>query len=463
MRRPSETRRPETVQLASADSARVSATAARYIAATSRRTLSAAVLDAAKACLVDWCGVAVGALHEPAATAVRKVVRSWGGTGQARVLLGWTTSAPLAALVNGTMAHCLDFDDTHVGAIAHLSAPTWAATLALAQQRGSSGAQALAAFSAGFEVGGKLGSGGLGEKLTERGFHSTGVIGRLAAAAAAGALLGLDEQRAAHALGLAATQTGGFTGSFGTMAKPFHAGKAGMDGVLSAEFAAEGFEAAPRLLDTPDGLVGTMVQDGSAGMGAMDFSESELLRNTFKPYASCLLTHPSIDAARSLTGEIGRREVCRVRATVHPLVVQVAGKPSPRTPLEAKFSLAYCVAIGLKGHKAQAGDFSPQQLNDPAVRALLERVQLDPSPGIAKTAAALEVDLADGATLRAEVPIALGNPERPMSWTDMENKFMALVQPALGKKAEALFAALRRFEQPGASEEVASLLEDGRA
>jgi len=462
MRQPVLTGQPETPRLASADSSRISATAARYIAATSGRALSEPVLDAAKACLVDWCGVALGALNEPAAVAVRKVVHSWGGTGRAQVLRGWPTSAPLAALVNGTMAHCLDFDDTHVGALAHLSAPTWAATLALAQQRGSSGEHALAAFAAGFEVGGKLGGGGFGESLTARGFHSTGVIGRLAAAAAASALLGLDEERAAHALGLAATQAGGFTGSFGTMAKPFHAGKAAMDGVLSVELAAEGFEAAPHLLDTPDGLAGTMIQDHSVGLGSLDFTVSELLRNTFKPYAACLLTHPSIDAARSLAARIGTREVRRVRATVHPLAAQVAGKPAPRTPLEGKFSLAYCVAIGLLGHAAQAGDFSPERLNEPAVRALLERVQLEPSNRVAKTAAALDVDFADGTKLHADVPMALGNPEHPMSWTDMENKFMPLVEPVLGPQAGTLFSALRRFEQPGASEEVARLLEGGR-
>lgn len=435
------------------------AVTARFIATTGKRVYPQEIVDTAKMCLVDWFGVALGAHDEPAAVAVRNLAKKWAAPGGARVLLGGTTSPALAALINGTTAHCLDYDDTHVNALAHMSGPTWAVTLALAGEAGLSGAEALAAFITGFEVGGKIGGAGLGEAVTDLGFHSTGVIGRLSATAAACAVMGLDEERIAHAIGLAATQASGLTASFGTMAKPFHAGKAAMDAILSAHLSAEQFEAATDLLDVDNGLAGTMVQDGSVRIGPLEFSEGhELKRNAFKPYACCMLTHSSIDAARGLRGEFGGAEVERVRLTVDPLAVKRAGKTNPQTPLEGKFSLAYCVALALRGHLAVSTDFSAERLNDPDVKALLERVEVKTVSGDNNLKAILDIDLSDGRRLHAEVPHPLGNPENPMGWADMEIKFMALAEPQLGDQAKTLFETLRNFEQPGKFSEVLDMV-----
>ena len=226
---------------------------AEYVASTQRRNLPPAVLDAARMCLADWIGVAMGAWQESAGQIVRAVTVGWHSTGRATVLLGGHACAPLAALCNGTLAHCLDFDDTYVKAVTHTSAPVWAATLALGEETGASEAEMLAAFVTGFETASRVGY-GMGETVTARGWHSTGVFGRLGAAAASAALLKLDVERTLHALGAAATQTSGLTASFGTMAKPFHAGKAAMDGVLSAQLAAGGFHAAVDLLEPSGGL-----------------------------------------------------------------------------------------------------------------------------------------------------------------------------------------------------------------
>ncbi len=438
------------------------AATARFIADSRSLRFSPEVLDAAKKCLVDWCAAALGAHQEPAAQAVRRVARGWHGEGQAVMLLGGRTTPVAAALVNGTMAHCLDFDDTHVGSLAHLGGPTWAATLALAEEAGLTGSGALTAFAVGFEVGAKLGKEGFGQSLTPNGFHATGVIGKLAAAAAASAALGLDEERVAHALGLAATQAGGLTASFGTMAKPFHAGKAAMDGVLAAQLSGRGFEAATDLFDVGNGIVPTLVQDQSARLGPVSFGPGdELLCNTFKPYASCLLTHPAIDAARELSRSVEGREIERLRLAVHPFAQQLAGKPAPVTPLEAKFSLAYCVAIALRGYRASAADFSTERLDDEAVRELLPRLEVTEDAEMDKRAAALEVEFKDGGRLDAHVPVALGNPENPMDWNDMRDKFMLLVEPALGRDAEPLWRALRSIEEPGRLGEALTLLAGG--
>ena len=222
-----------------------------YIASAGRRGLPPEVLDAARLCLTDWMSVAIGAGSEPAGRIVRDTVASWHSGGRASVLFGSTAAAPMAALANGTLAHCLDFDDTYVEAVTHTSAPVWAATLALGEEIEAGATEMLAAFVTGFEVAARIGH-GLGQGVTARGWHGTGVFGRLGAAAASAALLRLDAARALHALALAATQTSGLTASFGTMAKPFHAGKAGMDGVLSTQLAAAGMLGATTLFE-PDG------------------------------------------------------------------------------------------------------------------------------------------------------------------------------------------------------------------
>src|SRR5438309_6722934 len=251
---------------------------AAYIAGTPSRVLPAEVADMARLCLADWLGVAIGAAEEPAGRIVREVAAGWRSEGRATVLFGGTAAAPFAALANGTLAHCLDFDDTYVKAITHTSAPVWAATLALGEEIEADEAAMLSAFVAGFETAARIGD-GLGEPVSARGWHGTGVFGRLGAAAATSALLRLNAERVLHGLGLAATQTGGLTASFGTMAKPFHAGKAAMDGVVAAQLAASGFAATTGLFEPGGGLDTALVQDRSVTFAPLDLAGWRILEN----------------------------------------------------------------------------------------------------------------------------------------------------------------------------------------
>jgi 2-methylcitrate dehydratase PrpD len=424
--------------------------AAEFIAAAPQRRHSEAVLDCAKMCLVDWIGVAIGAVNEPAAQAVRRVAERWQSAGRAHILLGPRVAPALAALVNGTMGHCMDYDDTHLDGAGHISSPTWSATLALADDLCRSESEALSAFVTGFEISARLGAGGYGRRLQHVGFHPSAIFGRYAAAASACVLLGLDAAHSAHALGVAGTTAGGLNASFGTMSKPFHLGKAAMDGILAAELAAEGFEAATHLLDAETGLARTLVQDGSATIDPAPFSAGEaLLRNAYKPYACCKATHACIDAGRALAGQTQVEAIRRVVLGASPMTQRVASRPDPRTPLEGKFSVAYCTALALCGYPAVEGDFSEARLRDPRVRALVSRSELAVQPDTELTAGFVEVHLADGRRLRADVPLALGNPGNPMSWADMEAKFAGLVEPVLGRETRPLFEALRAFETPG--------------
>ena len=420
---------------------------AAYVAGAMDRKLPLDVMDAGRMCLADWLAVGIGAHDQGAGITVRETVKAWSSSGTSPVMQGGESAAMVSALVNGTFAHCLDYDDTHVGCLAHLSGPTWAATLAVAAENGASDQQTLKAFVTGFEVGARLGGKGFGEAVNKLGIHSTAVFGRLAATAAAGALLGLNEDQMISALGVAATQAGGLVASFGTMSKPFHAGKAAMDGVLSAQMASNGFEAAGGLLEVAgDGLARVLVQGGQTDIGVMDFNDGwEILENTFKPYAACLLTHPVIDSARELHNKLNGREAREIRAHVNPMVLRFAAKANPKTPLEGKFSTTYCTALGLCGYRGSERDFSPARLSDPGVLATMDRVHLVSDETLSATAAKVTIDLADGGEISAETPLATGNPGNPLGWDGINWKFMSLVEPVLGDDAAALFDHARHF------------------
>ncbi len=431
----------------------------KFILAARSRDYPAEVIEAARMCLADWAGVAIGAAGESPGTIARDAMHE---PGPAMLMSGGAASRPTAALINGTLAHTLDFDDTHVASLTHISGPTWAATLALAATPGAENGSLLGAFITGFEVGARLGS-GIGPALLERGVHATAVIGGLAATAAGCALLGLDETQTANALGLAATQAGGLTLSFGTMAKPFHAGKAAMNAVIAVQLARAGFTASHEVFDSPKGLAAALIQDRSLSFSPISTERWQILQNTFKPYAACLLTHASIDCARKISATLGDDAVERVVANVHPLAIQLAGKRQPRTPLEGKFSLDFCIALGLAGYAASAADFSNARLQDVRLRQIAERIELKADSSLRETAARLSVTSQIGARHEAETQFALGNPENPMQWSDMKEKFIALTEPRLGRSAGELFGRLRTVNRAADIADIAHYCEPNNA
>ena len=423
---------------------------ASFIAAAGDRLLPPHVLDAARLCLADWMSVAIGASGEPAGRIVRETVAQWNSNGRASLLFGGTSAAPFAALANGTLAHCLDFDDTYVDAVTHTSAPVWAATLALGEETEASEAAMLSAFVTGFEVAARVGH-GLGQAVTARGWHGTGVFGRIGAAAAAATLLKLDAGRALHAVALAATQTSGLTASFGTMAKPFHAGKAAMDGILSAQLAAGGFTGATGMLEPGGGLDNAVIQDGFPAITPIEFSDWRILRNSFKSYAACHLIHPSIDAARSLLADgLDLGAVRSVRADVGALAVKVTGlgDGKPATPLAGKFDLRYCVALALHGRDVSAADFRDPWALEPAIAVTASKVAVHDHPDMGFASATMAIETSAG-IVAAYIPVAKGHPGNPMSWDDMDRKFDGLVVPALPNHARVMFGLLRRFGDGG--------------
>ena len=208
----------------------ITARAAR-IAVDRALRFPAAALDVARLSVYDCLAVAIAGAGEPVSVAVRELVSGEGGTAQASAIgLPARIPARAAAMLNGTAAHALDYDDTHFDFVGHPTVAVLPAALAVAEQQQASGKDLLEAFLTGVEVTCRVG-GWLGRPHYNAGFHQTATSGAFGAAAAASRLLDLDAERAAHALGLAATRASGLKCQFGTMAKPFHAGMAASTGV----------------------------------------------------------------------------------------------------------------------------------------------------------------------------------------------------------------------------------------
>ena len=436
---------------------------AAYAAGALTREFPADALAAAKLALIDVTGCAVGAWDDECVRPVRRVVDAWGARGDAQIFLGGRTSPAFAALVNGTMAHAMDFDDSHQMGAGHISCACGMAALALAGQLGSSEKDTLAAFITSFEVMARLGGGGppgVGRSLHRRGLHPTSVFGRVGAAVVASVLMRLTPQQTEYAVGAAATTAGGLVGSFGTHSKPFHGGKAAMDGILAAELAREGFQSATKLLELEKGLLDAFIQDRKVEVPSLDFNYWELKRNGFKPYASCRATHASIQTARKLAAAVAGKKITRVHAKVHPNVVVVANQLNPRTPLEHKFSVRYCMAMGLTGYRLVASDFTDKLMQDAALKEIAAVTEVEVVPDQPQYEAHLDVYVAGEAKpLHADTSIVLGHADNPMNEDEVWGKFDGLVTPVLGAaKAHALYDSLKQFETPGNLKKIISLV-----
>ena len=364
-----------------------------------RGELPPAVLRFAKHCMLDWFGVALAGAREPVSRIVfEQLARADGGDEATLLGFGRRASLATAALMNGTSSHALDYDDTHWGMQGHPSAPVLGALLALAERERAGGAALLAAFVAGVEVECLLGR-WLNPEHYARGFHATGTLGSFGAAAAAAHLLELDERAWQHAFGLAGTQAAGLKSGFGTMAKPFHAGRAAQSGLGAALLAAAGFEANPEILDDPQGFAAThgapLAQPSSDPEGWL------ILDTLFKYHAACHLTHATIEGLRELmrTQALTPAAVSGIELRVDPSCLGVCNIERPETGLQAKFSLKATAALALLGDDtSDPSTFHDARATAADVVALMRRVQVRAQP-MAATRSEVRVTRRDGVAL----------------------------------------------------------------
>ncbi|KXF52666.1 hypothetical protein AXA44_09650 [Rhodococcus sp. SC4] len=304
------------------------------------------VVAMAKWCVLDTVGVAIVGSQEPVA---QMVCEEFGGRDQGSTLIGRHDRSTQfgAAFSNATAAHALDFDDWAPVSGAHSSTSLVPAALAVAEEVGATGAQLIAAIVAGYEFQEVIGE-SVGPAHYARGFHPTGTVGVFAPALASAMLMGLDPDQTRTALRVAATQAAGLKSMFGSMGKPFHAGRASSTGVLSARLAARGFVAGTEGISGPLGFVDALGEPEAVRHAEMAARQWQILDVKFKKHAACFGTYAVIEAMIALRAEGWMPEqVAAVELTVSPGVKGVCIFEDPMTETEAKFSPAVTGAIAL--------------------------------------------------------------------------------------------------------------------
>jgi 2-methylcitrate dehydratase PrpD len=406
--------------------------------------LPESVVHAARRAVVDSLGVTLGGSTNETVAILLDHLDEIGGPPRA-TLAGYArrTDVVNATLINGVMAHVLDFDDTLLPTRIHASAPLLPALLAVGEGAATQHRDLLAGFAVGLELQARLAL-AMYPDYADRGWHGTGLVGPVAVAVAVGRLLGLSHEQTAHAVGLGATQGAGITAVFGSMAKSLNLGRAGASGVQCALLAQRGFTSNPRALDPAAKWFERYadVFDEDALLGDLGTRWAVQI-DGFKPYACGLVAHAVIDAVVELRARTGltAEDVRELSLRVPPESLVLMGNTAPTTELEAKFSVAYSAAAGFIDGSAGPETFYEDRVHDPRYRGLLARVTLEGDAGIRQDESVVRLTTLEGDVHEAHVEHALGTQENPMTDAHLEDKFLRLASPVLGAGAAAALVA----------------------
>jgi len=402
----------------------------RFIVSSHFDDLPEPVRHEAKRTLLNWVGCAIGGSpHVTVANAIA-ALSPFFGPAQA-TLIGRRERADVlhAALLNGISSHVLDFDDTHIETAIHLAAPVVPAVLALLELRPASGQELINALTIGIETELRIGM-AVTPAHYQAGWHITGTVGVFGSAAAAGRLLGLDEQQMCWALGLAATQPVGLQEMFGSMTKSFHPGRAAQNGLTAALLARNGYTASERALEARRGWLNVL--SSACDLSAFAPLGWGILGNSYKPFACGLVVHPVIDGCLQLRARgVAAQAIERIELAVHPRVLDVTAIADPRTGLEGKFSVNHAAAVAIVEGAAGEREFSDAMVRAPAIAALRRRVFATVEAKLGKAQARVAIQLRNGERLEVFVTHAIGSVENPMSDRMLEEKFRGLAEGIL--------------------------------
>jgi 2-methylcitrate dehydratase PrpD len=413
-----------------------------WIAKTRFEDIPPAVVQHVKLCLLDSLGCGLFGATQEWSQIAADVALELCPTGPA-LLWGHNaaTSPAEAAMVNGTAVHGFELDDVHVSSLLHPGAVTVPAVFAIAELRGLSGKDLLRAATLGYEVGIRIGI-CAGVPHATSGYHATGTVGSIAAAAGVAAALDLDETQAMHALAVGTTQASGlYAARTGAMAKRFHAGRAAQSGVIAGLLAERGFTGARAALEAPSGgFLPTMshaYEPESILDGLGDVWETASVG--FKAYASCASTHTTVDALDLLMSQgLSPANLRSLRIGMSKVGVQNVGwRYVPAGIVAAQMNGFYTAAIKLLEGDAFVEQFREERLGDREVLELIEKIEIRHDPQIdaagpkSRHAVVVEAELDDSRCLRARVEQRTGSSHNPLSSDQVERKFISLARARL--------------------------------
>lgn len=416
------------------------------------------VLQTVRTGFVDTVGVMLAGAGEPVTGVVRGFVQvGLSPVREASVLLGGErASARDAALVNATAAHALDYDD--VGLMGHPSAVLVPALLAEGERLHASGLAVMQAYVKGFETWGELVARDQ-DRHHDKGWHPTAVFGVVAAAAAVAALRGLPPAQAQHALGIAASFAGGLIANFGSMAKPFHVGRAAAGGIDAVNLAQAGMTASPDAIEHRAGFLAALSPAGRVDLSPAErplptVSRIATLGLSVKKYPMCFATHRVVDGMLDIVrgATVDPQRVREVRASLGPTAAAMLRNHDPQTGLEAKFSLEFAIAAALAVRKVGLAELQDAVVRRADLQALMRKVRIATVDTVCPhepTLAASDrvvIEMDDGRVFDSgEIEETRGGLARPLLAGELESKFMDCTA-AGGIDGATLYGRLQRLE-----------------
>lgn len=434
----------------------------QFIADLSPNRLPEEAVRVAKMGFIDCIGTMIAGRKEDSVRIMTEVLAP--AAGDSTLTFGDRKGpAPEIAWINGTAAHALDYDD--VGLRGHPSTVLVPAILAEAEHLNASGADMITAYIAGYETWAELFRRDTG-LLHVKGWHPTGLYGAIGAAAACAKLRKLDAEKSAIAIALGGSQAGGLMSNFGTMTKPFHAGKAAHAGIMAARLAEAGFTANTDALEHPQGFLHAISPTGTEDRTSEPQAGTEwaILSQGLgiKKYPTCYCTHRAIDCMLDLVNEtpVDPANIEKITVNISDYFATVLRNHTPDTGLAAKFSMAFAMASGIVAKRVGLRELTDEFVQRPDIQALMSKVEIvttteyDPELAGAAIADSVTVRLADGNTI-AGIPVkrATGHATRPLTEQQLYDKFADCLDVGASEiPAETLFQRLSAIQSLTARE-----------
>lgn len=420
----------------------------QFIVTTRFEEIPSPVIGRAKELVLDCSGVMIAGSMHPAIDIIIELIHEMGGTGQASVVgKGMRTNVSLAAFANSTMAHVLDYDDTSRSMRdGHPTAPVLPAVLALGEREGASGKKIVEAYILGSEVEMKIGSSVI-PAHADKGWHTTGTLGSLGAAAGAAKILELDIDQTRATIGIAASEAAGIIQNFGTMTKSFHAGAAAQHGIIAGLLAQKGFTASSEALEGRAGFLDVLCDGGADNVATI----SECLGTPYdlvfpgvdiKRYPCCSSAHCAIEGVLQLVQEhdLSFEAVESIQVGVSYKVPNVLVYRSPETDLEARSSMHFCLAVAFLEGKVTAEQFTDRNLADPRVHDLMRRIEMYIHPdlqtreSLAHEFTSLTLRLRDGTEYSVKIETGQGSVSAPLKGEEIIHKYRDCAQSSLTRE-----------------------------
>jgi 2-methylcitrate dehydratase PrpD len=430
------------------------------------------IMHIGKRLLLNEVGVALYAAKDPAIGILLDLFAAEGGNELATVIgVGVRTTLRNAALANGFLGHFEDYDDTHLDTVIHTASPIYPAAMASAEATDAGGDTLLMAGVLGIEVACRLGRLIVPNFREAAGFwHITNTCGVFGAAAAASRILGLTPDQIEHVLGLAGTQAMGLREVFGSMSKPFHAGKAAENGLTAALLARRGFTSisaeSKGILEGSRGFAAVMAKGYDLATVTDGLGERwELPEIAIKPHACGQANQPLLDSVAVLRTRPGVTPdtVESIHGTVLRMAPAIANRRHPEKGLEGKFSYHHTMACVLVDGHAYPQQFTDARVNDPLIKSLRDRITVTEDKALPRRAAAVTLKLKDGTTYSETTEHSLGTPGNPLSDAQLEDKFRTLAGDILPPEGvDSLAERLWAVERQTSVRELMSLMAPSR-